>query len=236
MVHCYDLVHRNVFAELRSPLNAIVGCTDLMLREPKHQHDYLTTIHQCSNTMLTLVNDFLGKLSTWTEQQVIFRVFFKDYSKAGAGKIEIQRKSVVLFRLVESSIETLKYQATQKGLHLGYILSPDAPYAIVGDASHLQQILVYVTYKVETPFIVFCVGMYSNLLSNAVKFTNEGEIMITVSPSTDSSKLLFSVRDTGIGISAENISRLFQEYTQISSSDGRSLGGTGLGLAISHQL
>jgi hypothetical protein len=96
------------------------------------------------------------------------------------------------------------------------VLGADVPFAILGDASRLQQILV-------------------NLLSNAVKFTEEGEIMITVDVASQT-RLLFSVKDTGIGIPEEKVKCLFQEYAQVSSSVGSSLGGTGLGLVISKQL
>ncbi len=77
--------------------------------------------------------------------------------------------------------------------------------------------------------------IYRNLLSNAVKFTEHGEIVVTVVTKGEE-ELLFSVRDTGIGIPEEKAMSLFKEYTQLDSSVGHAVGGTGLGLAICHQL
>jgi signal transduction histidine kinase/ActR/RegA family two-component response regulator len=184
--------------ELRSPLNGIIGCTELLMVEPEHQRDYINTIQQCSISLLNLINDLL------------------DYSKASAGKLELQQQTMVLHQVIESSLNVISLQAAQKKLHLGYILGADVPFAILGDASRLQQVL-------------------TNLLSNSVKFTDEGEILLTVDV-TSQNRLLFSVNDTGIGIPKEKVKCLFQEYGQVNSSNGRAFGGTGLGLVICRQL
>lgn len=139
-----------------------------------------------------------------------------DYSKADAGKVELEPRPIVLSEVIESSLDMVALQATQKGLHLGYILGADVPPSILADPARLQQIIL-------------------NLLSNAMKFTEEGEIVITVFK-TKQEELLVSVRDTGIGISEENLKVIFKEYTQVSSSIGHALGGTGLGLAICRQI
>src|ERR1019366_8131288 len=101
-----------------------------------------------------------------------------------------------------------------------YLFEGDVPAAIVGDVTRLRQIML-------------------NLLSNAVKFTESGEVVLTVTStplSTGEVEITFSVRDTGIGLSAENMSRLFQSFSQADSSTTRKYGGTGLGLAISRRL
>src|SRR4029079_631038 len=101
-----------------------------------------------------------------------------------------------------------------------YLFEGDVPPAVSGDVTRLRQILL-------------------NLLSNAVKFTDAGEVVlsVTAAPATEGSvDLTFTVRDTGIGLTSEGMSRLFQSFSQADSSTTRKYGGTGLGLAISRRL
>jgi len=108
----------------------------------------------------------------------------------------------------------------EKNLDTVYVFEGDIPAAIVGDVTRLRQIML-------------------NLLSNAVKFTESGEVVLTVVAkpiASDRVELTFSVRDTGIGLSADEMSRLFQSFSQADSSTTRKYGGTGLGLAISRRL
>jgi len=119
----------------------------------------------------------------------------------------------------------LRIKAAEKGLDLAYQMAPDVPPAIVGDVTRLRQILV-------------------NLLSNAVKFTETGEVVVSVERDTKQESALslspisihFAVRDTGIGIPADRIDRLFQAFSQVDASTTRKYGGTGLGLAVSRRL
>jgi CheY-like chemotaxis protein/HPt (histidine-containing phosphotransfer) domain-containing protein len=113
-------------------------------------------------------------------------------------------------------------RAAEKGIDLAYLVGDGVPTAIVGDVTRLRQVLL-------------------NLLSNAVKFTERGEVVLSVSarpPAHGSAvhELTFTVRDTGIGIPADRLSRLFQSFSQVDASTTRRYGGTGLGLAISQRL
>src|SRR4030095_11149060 len=111
-------------------------------------------------------------------------------------------------------------RAAEKGLDLAYLLHPATPRAVVGDVTRLREILI-------------------NLLSNAVKFTEAGEVVLSVhsEPAADGRHTLhFAVRDTGIGIPADRMDRLFQSFSQLDASTTRRYGGTGLGLAISQRL
>jgi PAS domain S-box-containing protein len=143
-----------------------------------------------------------------------------DYSKADVGKLEIELQPFDLRRCVEESLDLVTPRALEKGLNLAYLVEDGTPEAVVGDAVRLRQILV-------------------NLLSNAVKFTHQGEVLVTVDgePLDEQSvQLRLAVKDTGIGIAAEQLPRLFQSFTQVDASTTRKYGGTGLGLAISQRL
>jgi CheY-like chemotaxis protein len=142
-----------------------------------------------------------------------------DFSKIEAGRMELENQPFDLRECVESALDLLASKAASKGLELAYMMDADVPAAIVGDATRLRQILI-------------------NLLGNAVKFTEEGEVLVSVSADAESvgSRLHFSVIDTGIGIPTDRMDRLFQSFSQVDSSTTRKYGGTGLGLAISKRL
>jgi PAS domain S-box-containing protein len=143
-----------------------------------------------------------------------------DYSKVDAGKLEIEQRAFDLRRVVEESLDLVTPRALEKSLNLAYMIEEGTPEALIGDPARLRQILV-------------------NLLSNAVKFTHQGEVFVSIdSQRIDEAgeRIHFSVRDTGIGIAAEQLPRLFQSFTQVDATTTRKYGGTGLGLAISRRL
>ncbi len=143
-----------------------------------------------------------------------------DFSKIEAGKLELEKQPLYLPDLIEDSLDLLAPRAAEKGLDLAYLIEDQVPPTIVGDVTRLRQVLV-------------------NLLGNAVKFTDSGEVVVSVStrPKQGAGQLLqFSVRDTGIGISPDQIQKLFQSFSQVDASTTRKYGGTGLGLAISQRL
>ena len=144
-----------------------------------------------------------------------------DFSKIEAGRMDIERQPFDLRECIESAMDLVGPRAAEKRLDVAYLLDADVPAAIGGDVTRLRQVLL-------------------NLLSNAVKFTEHGEVVLTVAarPSSDSghTELTFAVRDTGIGLAAMSIDRLFQSFSQADSSTTRRYGGTGLGLAISKKL
>jgi signal transduction histidine kinase/DNA-binding response OmpR family regulator/HPt (histidine-containing phosphotransfer) domain-containing protein/PAS domain-containing protein len=145
-----------------------------------------------------------------------------DFSKIEADRLELEYQPFDLRDCLEGALDLLAASAANKGLDLAYIITPGTPEAIEGDVTRLRQILV-------------------NLLSNATKFTDQGEVVITVSPAgtgegPDLHVLHFAVRDTGIGIPRERMDRLFRSFSQVDASTTRRYGGTGLGLAISKRL
>jgi two-component system, sensor histidine kinase len=143
-----------------------------------------------------------------------------DFSKIESGKMTFEHIPFEVARCVADAIDLLAASAQAKHLALHTVIAPNVPVFVNGDVTRIRQILV-------------------NLLSNAVKFTERGGVTVSVSlgaPRTDGLELQFSVQDSGIGIPADRIDRLFQQFCQVDVSTTRRYGGTGLGLAISKRL
>ncbi len=196
--------------EIRTPLNAVIGMSGLLIDTPLNdeQRDFAETIRTSGDALLTIINDVL------------------DFSKIEAGRVELEARPFVLREAVEAALDILAPTAAKKGLELIYAIDEDLPVALVGDQGRLRQIML-------------------NLLSNAVKFTAAGEVLVTVggkevAPARRGAaarwEIAVDVRDTGIGIPASAMDRLFQSFSQVDASIARRYGGTGLGLAISRRL
>jgi Amt family ammonium transporter len=143
-----------------------------------------------------------------------------DFSKIEAGKVEIESVEFDLHRLIEDSAELLAPLAVKKDLVLGSLLRPEVPRRVIGDPNRIRQII-------------------TNLISNALKFTSQGAVGVRVSVDSVVDRTVVirvKVEDTGVGIPADRIGRLFKSFSQVDSSTTRKFGGTGLGLAISKRL
>jgi len=143
-----------------------------------------------------------------------------DFSKIEAGRLDFEKEVFSLRECVTGTLDLVSPNAAKKGVNLLYEIAADAPSQVRGDINRLRQILV-------------------NLLSNAVKFTERGEVVLTIttfSLGQDMIELNFAVRDTGIGIPAAAMDRLFHSFSQVDASTTRKYGGTGLGLVISQRL
>ncbi len=143
-----------------------------------------------------------------------------DFSKIEAGKLELETIDFDLRASMENVMEIVTQKAVDKGLELACVIQPEVPSNVLGDPGRLRQILL-------------------NLVTNAVKFTEKGEVVIRVSVEEDSNseiRVCFTVTDSGIGIPADRLGRLFKPFSQADTSTTRKYGGTGLGLAISKRL
>jgi CheY-like chemotaxis protein len=195
--------------EIRTPLNAVIGMTELLLGTDlsPEQREFAEVVQTSGDALLTTINEIL------------------DFSKIEAGRLELDQRPLVLRDCVETALEMVAASAAAKGLDVACLVDLDVPAAIIGDSTRLVQILV-------------------NLLANAVKFTEHGEVVLTVQSRAAREahdegtvcRLHFTVRDTGIGIPADRIDRLFESFSQVDASTTRRYGGTGLGLAISKRL
>ncbi|GAB4271446.1 MAG: hypothetical protein Kow0080_16870 [Candidatus Promineifilaceae bacterium] len=143
-----------------------------------------------------------------------------DFSKIEAGRLELEKAPFNLSTCIEEVLDLLAPQASKKKLELAYLMNGRIPPILLGDVTRLRQILV-------------------NLIGNAIKFTAKGEVIVSVMGqmiNNNRYQLYFAVKDTGIGIPKEKMSRLFQSFSQVDASTTRRYGGTGLGLAISKRL
>ncbi len=143
-----------------------------------------------------------------------------DFSKIESGKFELQTAAFDVREMLGDTMKGLGFRAHNKGIELAFNVDPNIPACLIGDAGRIRQIVV-------------------NLVGNAIKFTERGEVVLELEcqNKTESEvQLLIRVVDTGIGISEEHCSKIFQEFEQADSSTTRRFGGTGLGLAISSRL
>jgi PAS domain S-box-containing protein len=193
--------------ELRTPMNGVLGCTQLL------QDTSLTNAQR----------QLLGTMHRSAESLLVLINDILDFSKIEAGKMSLEVADVELHPLIADVVTLTSEAAKKKGLRVQVQLAPDIPIVLRGDPIRLRQILF-------------------NLVGNAVKFTEQGEIHISVKTvpcrqeNSDAIVLQWKVKDSGIGITAEQQAGLFGAYAQAEESTARRYGGTGLGLMICCQL
>ena len=164
--------------------------------------------------------DFVQTINSSAETLLSLINDILDFSKIEANKLSLESIEFSIHDTVKNTIDLLAVKANEKKLYLHYTISPETPHVLKGDPVRIKQILF-------------------NLIGNAIKFTKKGGVNVQVQlieRNGDNVHIQISIKDTGIGISKENQSTLFQKFTQADSSITRKFGGTGLGLTISKQL
>lgn len=200
----------NMSHEIRTPMNAIIGMSYLALQTTLtlKQADYVNKIQTSAEALLGIINDIL------------------DFSKIEAGKLNIETVPFNLNDTIDHLVQIISHKSQEKALEVLIDLDPELPLDLVGDSLRLGQILI-------------------NLANNAIKFTEQGEIVIRARKLKQDAKddkddksvtVEFSLSDSGIGMTEEQLSQLFQPFNQAGATTTRKYGGTGLGLTISKTL
>jgi two-component system, sensor histidine kinase and response regulator len=192
--------------EIRTPMTGIIGLVELCLKTPLNEEQY----------------NYLEKVEFSAKSLLTIINDILDFSKIESGQLHIEKVSVKHQKLIDNLNMMLGRTAEEKNVELIFDLDPQIPPSIIGDPVRLNQILL-------------------NLLSNAFKFTEKGHVILRTSIVFDErfdnpDRILYQIEDTGIGLSQEQISKLFQRFSQADESTTRKYGGTGLGLAISKLL
>ncbi|MES2693825.1 MAG: ATP-binding protein [Verrucomicrobiota bacterium] len=193
--------------EVRTPLNGIVGFTSLLLETPLSSEQ----------------REYVQTIKMSTEALIQLTGDILDFARIESGKLKLDPMACDPRECVEDALDLLAAKASEKKIDLLHQVSSEVPAAVVIDGGRLRQVI-------------------TNLVANAVKFTDHGEVEVKMATLPDSGPeegyctLLFTVRDTGIGIAPEHHSKLFRPFSQVDESTTRRYGGTGLGLAICRNL
>ncbi|WP_108667396.1 hybrid sensor histidine kinase/response regulator [Euzebya rosea] len=192
--------------EIRTPLNAVIGLTSLLQGTPLDDQQREYVTTAASSGRLLL--DVINDILSW--------------SALGFDAVELERRPFSPQELVEQTVELARANATAKDIRVTSTVADDVPTTLEGDPTRLRQVLV-------------------NIVGNAVKFTDEGHVAVHVdivdhAPDEATVPVRIRVVDTGIGIPADQVDRLFLPFSQADASTTRRYGGTGLGLAISNDL
>lgn len=190
----------NVSHEIRTPINAVLGMNEMILRESREKEvrRYAAEVKRAAKSLLNIINDLL------------------DITKIEAGKLTVIPVEYSLASLINDIKTMFELKAADKRLKFGIEIEGALPSTVIGDDIRLKQVLI-------------------NLLNNAVKYTERGSVTLIISAPQDG-LLSFCIKDTGIGIKAEDIEKLYTPFQRVDEKRNRAIEGTGLGLSITMKL
>jgi len=199
----------NMSHEIRTPMNAILGVTEILIQYeslPAEIEDGLNRIYNSCDMLLGIINDVL------------------DFSKIEAGKLDIMPNQYKVASMINDSVQLNMMRINSKPIEFELAIDENLPAELFGDGLRIKQIL-------------------NNLLSNAFKYTDTGKIILTVGfelleSSTNEKRiiLVLKISDTGCGMTQEQLSKMYEEYSRFNNEKNISIEGTGLGLAITQRL
>ncbi len=214
----------NMSHEIRTPINAVMGMNEIIMRDSRQARDQLPDSTEEIRGIFSDISGYAGIIENAGKNLLAIINDILDISKIEAGKVEIREARYTLSSTLNDLCNMISLRARSKDLEFRVNVQEQLPDQLCGDVLRVRQVVL-------------------NILNNAVKYTNRGSVTLSVAGSISAARdqgqivdLIFSVKDTGIGIRREDLDRLFAKFERISSAENSNVEGTGLGLAITKTL
>ena len=213
----------NMSHEIRTPINAVIGMNEMVQRESSRGRDHLPEKSEDVRGMFAEICGYTGIIGAAGRNLLAIINDILDISRIESGRMEIRNEPYRLSSVLDDVCNMIRFRAQSKNLDFRVEADSRLPDQLEGDEIRIRQIVL-------------------NLLNNAVKYTDKGLVTLSVRSEAENDecggilRLVFAVRDTGIGIRPEDLGKIFDKFERIELSENNRIEGTGLGLAITKQL